>query len=196
VREFVVKKMLNFIQKSGRNYSQDKIQEIKYGLESLYILITKSIIIFGIALILGILEDLLIFILFYNLIKLPSFGVHAGKSWICLLSSLLLFIGLPLLSKTINISFDSKCWLGIICLVSMFVFAPAATKKHPLIGKKRIVLLKYISTILALIYIISSLAISNIYIGNNIILALLLQSFIISPLAYKLFKQQYIYTCF
>ena len=83
---------MSLIKKYYPEYSDVKLEELKYGLLGLYLLITKSIIIFGIAIFLGIFKELLIFTIIYNILRAPSFGMHASKSWICLVASTTIFI--------------------------------------------------------------------------------------------------------
>ncbi len=193
MREFVVKKTLSFIKKYYPKYDNNKIPEIKYGLESIYILITKSIVILMVAFLLNIINELVVFLLFYNFVRLFSFGVHAGKSWICLAISLILFIGLPFLGKAIYMNLMTKSLLGILSLILMFIYAPADTIKRPIISKKRRIFLKYVSVLISILYVVLSLLIKDSYVSSNLILALLLQCFIISPLSYKVFDQPYNY---
>ena len=49
----------NSIRKQYPNYTEDKLDEIMYGIEGLYLTITKTIVIFTIALILGIVKELI-----------------------------------------------------------------------------------------------------------------------------------------
>jgi len=185
--------MLILIKKYYPKYDDNKMLEIKYGLEGIYILVTKSIIIFTVAILLGIINELLIFLFFYNFLRLFSFGVHAGKSWICLFISLALFIGLPYMVKIIHINFFTKSLLGSLSLLLMFIYAPSDTIKRPIVSKKRRLFFKYISVFITIFYIIASFLIKNYIISNSIILSLLLQCFIISPLSYKIFDQPYNY---
>ena len=48
MRNLIINSSMNFI-KNNCNYEQSKLEEIKYGLESIYILITKTIIILSVA---------------------------------------------------------------------------------------------------------------------------------------------------
>ena len=95
---------LNIIKKNYPQYNDEKISIIKYGLESIYLLITKLIIIILLAYLLRLVKELLIFLLIYNIIRTFSFGLHATKSWICLLSSTLIFILVPLMCKYIYLN--------------------------------------------------------------------------------------------
>ena len=49
MKEVFINNSMNLIHKYYPNYSEEKLAELKYGLLGLYLMITKSIIIFGIA---------------------------------------------------------------------------------------------------------------------------------------------------
>ena len=88
-----LKMMRKNIKNQYPNYSEDKLDEIIYGLEGLYLTIEKTLIIFPLAFILGVFKELLVLLLTFNFIRLFSFGMHANKSWICLIFSSSIFIG-------------------------------------------------------------------------------------------------------
>ena len=100
------KKIINWCLKKVQeniSYSNEELEILEYGLVSIYLLITKLVIIFALCFILGILKEAVIFMIFYNIIRLPSFGFHAPKSWICLVMSSIIFICIPFLIKFINL---------------------------------------------------------------------------------------------
>ena len=70
MKKYVVKKLLMFIKKY-QNLDQEKEDIVAYGLEGIYILITKTIGIFSLAYILGILKETIIFTLIYNMQVMP-----------------------------------------------------------------------------------------------------------------------------
>ena len=139
-------KCMNYIKKNT-DYDDIKLKEIKYGLEGIYLTISKLIIIFTLSIILGIFKEMIIYMLIYNLLRMPSFGLHATKSWICLLSSTILFIGIPYLCIFLSIPVSLKIIIGILGMYFMFKNAPADTKKKPIVSKKRRKVYKIISTI-------------------------------------------------
>lgn len=190
MKKFILDNCMNIIKKN-KKYDDIKLAEIKYGLEGLYLTISKLIIITTIAIILGILKEYLIFLLIYNIIRIPSFGLHATKSWICLLSSTIIFIGIPLIINNIEIDNIYKLIIGIIATIGIFTFSPADTKKRPIVNKKRRKIYKILSTIVSIIYVIISIIIKNIYISNCFIFAIILQNILISPITYKVFKLPY-----
>ena len=68
------------IKKKYPKYSEEKIEIIYYGLEALYVLISKSFVIFLLAFLLGIFYDVLLIFIFYGIIRTTAFGMHAENS--------------------------------------------------------------------------------------------------------------------
>lgn len=191
MRAFVVDNALKIIKKHHSEYDDLMLKKIKYGLESIYILITKTIFIFTLAYFLGIIKDFFIFMVLYNIIRMPSFGLHASKSWICLISSTLIFLLSTVLCQIISLPILIKSLIGIVCVLFIFKYAPADTHKRPIINKKRRKALKFISTIIAIIFVIMALLKINNFLSNALIMALITQCFMISPLAYRVFNLPY-----
>lgn len=191
MKEVFINNSMNLIQKYYPNYSETKLAELKYGLLGLYLMITKSIIIFGIALYLGIFKELLIFTIIYNILRAPSFGIHASKSWICLVSSASIFIFFTYLSATISIPINIKTIIGIIGIILMYKNSPADTAKKPIVSPKRRKIYKIISTFIAIIFTVLSIVIDNNFLTNSFIFSLILQNIMIAPTTYKLFGEPY-----
>ena len=82
-----------------------KMEEYAYNLEAFYLTISKMLIIIPLSIIIGVFKEMMILLLFFNFIREPAHGLHATKSWICLVTSSIVFIGCPMLAKSINITF-------------------------------------------------------------------------------------------
>lgn len=191
MKELFVGSSMNLIKTNYPQYSEEKLAEIKYGLASIYITISKTIVIGTIAFILGILKELIIFTVIYNLLRMTSFGMHATKSWICLVSSTLIFIGSAYLCTMVTIPMLPKFILGIIGILLIFKNSPADTAKKPIINPKRRLVYKFTSTFTATIFVILSITIPNTFLSNSFIFALIIQCFITSKAIYKLFGLPY-----
>lgn len=191
MKEAFINNSMNIIKKYYPNYSEVKLEELKYGLLGLYLLITKSIIIFAIAFFLGIFKELLIFTLIYNLIRLPSFGIHASKSWICLVASTSVFILSTYLCSKVIIPINFKVILGIIGIILICKNSPADTAKKPIVSPKRRKIYKTISTLVAITFVICSIIINNDFLANSFIIALLIQCVITAPTTYKICGETY-----
>ena len=64
--------------------------------------------------------------------------------------------------------------IGIVGVILMFKNAPADTKKKPIVNRKRRMILKIISTISAIIFVVSAIIIKNNFLSNCLIFALIL----------------------
>lgn len=186
-----LEKVKKDIKKQYPNYSKEKIEEIMYGVEGIYLTITKTIIIFLLALILGLFKELIFLLIAFNFIRLFAFGMHANKSWICLLFSSTLFIGAAFLSKIITFSNNTLYILYLVALIIITCYAPADTVKRPLINKKKRIIFKILSIIVTIIYFIITLLIKDRLIINSMILGLLIECTLILPITYKVFKMPY-----
>lgn len=182
---------MNLIKKQYPHYDEVKLAEIKYGLASIYITISKTIVICAIAYILGILKELIIFTIIYNIIRMPSFGLHATKSWICLVSSTLIFIGSTYLCSIVTIPLLLKIIFGIVGILLIFKNSPADTEKKPIVSPKRRLAYKIISTVIAITFVVLSITIPDNFLSNSFIFALIIQCFMTSKSAYKLFGLPY-----
>ena len=191
MKEVFINNSISLIQKYYPQYSEEKLAELKYGLLGLYLMITKSIVIFGISIYLGIFKELLIFTIIYNILRAPSFGMHASKSWICLVSSATIFILSTYLSFKLSIPINVKIIFGIIGIILIYKNSPADTAKKPIVSSKRRKIYKFLSTSIAIIFVVSSMLIENNFLSNAFILSLLIQCVLTSPTTYKICGETY-----
>ena len=190
MKDLIINKAMDSIKKKNK-YNDTKLAEIKYGLSTLYINITKTVVIFSLAILLNIIRELLLILLFYGLLRLTGFGLHAKKTWQCWIGSLITFLLLPYLVKILTINFYIRLIISILSIIFIFIFAPADTEKRPLIRKNKRILFKILCTLTSIGLTIYSLLTKNILIQNSIFFSLILECFMISPLSYKIFKLKY-----
>lgn len=181
---------INIIKKNY-NYDEVKLKEIRYGLESLYLSITKIIVIFFISFFIHITKELCLLFLTYGILRLVAFGLHTKKTIHCWISSLITFSLIPYLIKELNIDFLYILILSIISFLLICIYAPSDTEKRPLINKKKRIIYKILSIIISLIYLIIIIFIKDFYIKKLLMFSLLLESFLIIPISYKLFGLKY-----
>ena len=168
-----------------------KMAEYMYSIEGVYLTFTKMLVIIPLAIILGVFKEMIILLLFFNILRESACGLHATKSWICLVSSSIVFIGIPFLTKVITIPFIIKIILGILGIVLIFKYAPADTKKAPIIKEQKRKKLKIISTINCILLTILSLIIKDSTLSNIIIFSIWIEIFLIIPITYKIFHLSY-----
>lgn len=182
---------LSSIRSAHPEYDDTVLGELRYGLEGLYLTVTKLIIIFVGSAVLGIFKEMLTLLIIFNITRTTGFGLHASKSWICLLSSSCIFLLLPFVAKIIIIPFYFKWILGIIAIILMFLYAPADTKKRPLIRKHRRERYKFITTITCIILVTLMLFIENQILSNLLLFGIYTEVVMILPLTYKMFHLSY-----
>lgn len=190
MKEKYLNSTISFITKY-KEYSEEEIENMKYSLEGLYLTFTKLVVIFTLAIILGIFKEVILLLLFFNVIRFTGFGFHAKTSLECLITSTLLVIGLPYLILYLEPNKWIMLSLGLISLIILAIFAPADTIKRPLPNKKKRLYRKIGTIVIASIFIIISLIIKNTTISYLLILSLMIEAIMVSPLIYKIFGQPY-----
>ena len=182
---------LKAITENDPSIDKTKLDEIRYGLEGLYLTITKTIVIFTLTIILGTFKEMLIMLFIFNILRKTGFGIHAKKSWQCWISSLTIFVILPYIAKQIIIPFFVKIILGIISIIAMILYAPADTVKRPLINKKKRLIWKALSVFNCLTLITISFYIKDNTISNLLLFGILIEVVLINPITYMVFKMPY-----
>ena len=188
------KKFLNssmeFITKN-KQYTDEQIEIMAYGLETIYLMVTKMIVIFGMAYVLGILKEMLLLLISYNIIRSQSFGIHASKSIYCLISSLTMFIGGALICKYMVIPYQLMIIIALVCNICLLLYAPADTYKRPLVNAKKRKRFKFMSIILGIIYTILIIIFRDYLIVNYLLIGMVEAIIIILPITYKIFHLPY-----
>lgn len=190
MREAIINKAINNIQKYN-DYSDIKIKEIKYGLESIYLTTFKIIVIMVINTLIGSIKELLLIFLFYGLLRLTGFGLHAKKTSHCWISSLLIFVILPNIVKTLSVPKSIQIVLSLVGLILLSIYAPADTKKRPLINKTKRIVYKVLTILIATLYILYIIFTKDVYINSILTISILIQTFLVLPISYKLFGLEY-----
>lgn len=191
MKKLIINKCMELVTTYNKDLSQRDIDKIKYGLEGLYLTITKLIFIIIVSIILGIWKETLLLILIFNGIRLTAFGVHAKRSIDCLISSTLFFILFPIICIKLSIPLIVKVILFIPLTVLIGIFAPADTEKRPLINKKKRKIYKMLSIMISIIYMTIAIVIKDNTLSNCFIFAIVIQIIIMLPITYKIFGVSY-----
>lgn len=177
--------------RANNDFDEIRLAELKYGLETFYLLITKLIVIIALAIGLGIIKELMLFIIFFTPLRSFGYGFHANTSLECWLISVPIFIILPILAKYLTIPLLVCQIFIIMATISFYLFAPADTKKKPLINQKKRLIQKTILVTFGLIYLGITMVTKNTLIINLISFAALWQAICVNPLIYKIFGQTF-----
>jgi len=124
-------------------------------------------------------------------LRMTGFGLHAAKSWMCWIASSVVFLLCPYLCMYLNIPLIGLVIVASICWINFLLYAPADTKNRPLVNIKKRKRYKYVTLISASIYIVLLFVIKNAFVQNALVCAMVIQSVLIHPMVYKLFKLPY-----
>ena len=190
MREQFANKTFNFVSKYNNYNELDEIK-IKYGLEVLYTIITKTSGILLISLFLGIFKETITLMLFYSTLRLFSHGIHAKKSSHCWIVSIISYVAFPLLIKYFVIKKTIIFCMWVLSFICFTIWAPADTPKKPLVNKKKRIFDKIATLTITCTLLIAIIKTSNTLIANSIFFSLIMSIISINPITYKMFGITY-----
>lgn len=190
MRQYLIGNITKFIDlNTGFNFCE--LEKIHYGLEALYMNITKIVVIIFISVLLKTLFGTILFLFFFNNLRMFSFGIHAQKSSQCWMFSLLFFVGIPYVSYLIIIPHYLRVLLYWFCLVCFGLYSPADTKNRPILNNEKRKRFKILTLIITTICFLLSFITNNNLCLNLMLFASLLETILILPVTYKLLAVPY-----
>ena len=185
------------IRKEIPDVDDERAEIINYGLQLLIGEIPKTLIIIGIAWILGVLDLTILALILMLPYRTASGGVHLKTHIGCIIATSVFYIGNAILSKYLIIEKTIQYILvGVIWIPSMLIiklYAPADTEAVPILRKKERKIKKILSYITMSASLIVALLINNTVISNILIFGTLFQTIAISRFMYKITGNKYGY---
>ncbi len=191
MKDILIGSCMKLIRKEKPHLTDVELEQIEYGLAGVYLSVTKLIIIITVAFLLEIQKECVTFLIIFAILRNNAYGIHATKSWICLVTSSVAFLGIPILAMNLVMPLPLKYLLGVIATVLVYKNSPADTKKRPIINKKKRLRHKILATITAIIYTILSITIRDNFLANSFLISILLIDIMISPITYHIFHLPY-----
>lgn len=195
----MVDKICNYLTNKIKNkvtdVNEEKAEIINYGLHLLIGEIPKTFIFIAIAAILGVLKEFFITVIVIFPYRAVSGGFHLKTHLGCIVCTSMYYCGISYVSKVIN--FTEPVKLSLIILTWIFgmimckLYAPADTENVPILRKKDRKINRILSYIILTITLSIGLLIKNNTISNIIILGMLIQSMMITRIAYKITNNKY-----
>lgn len=184
-------KISNFIKKTLPDKTEEELEIIQYGLEVMFMNFTKFPIILGFGYLLGICKYTFYTLIIFGIIRTFASGIHARKSYTCLISTFAIIFGAVYLSLNFQLNIFAKIIIFIICLVIYYKYAPADTEEKPYLDPLVRKQLKVKSMLTTIVYFLISITMQDIFFSNIFIYVLFLEAILITPVIYKLFKRRY-----
>ena len=182
--------LMTFIKKN-LNKTEEELEILEYGIQVVLITVYKLIILFVTAYVLKIFTYTLIAFVVFGLLRSFAAGVHASSSIKCIFVNYIVFLGNVFLSLNFKLNQTALIVLFLISLILIIKYSPADTAERPLVSKKLRKSLKLKSIIIVLLCFILCLFLTNPIYRNIITFAVLEEAFLITPLAYSIFRKPY-----
>ena len=172
-------KCLNFI-KNNTSISEEDLEKIYYGIQVILLNMSKLILLFTTAYLLGILKYTVIAFIVFAILRTFASGVHANSTLQCIIINFILFLGNVYLSLNLSINIIVQSIIFTISFILILLYAPGDTEERPLVSKKLRRDLKIKSLVVVIIfYIIILLIKSNVY--ANLITYSILEAYAGAP---------------
>lgn len=192
--------LTNKIKNKVPDIDEERSEVINYGIHLLVGEIPKTFIFIAIAAILGVLKEFFITMLVVFPYRAFSGGFHLKTHLGCILGTSLFYCGIAYVSKIFVLNINTKYLLialtWIFGLIMCKLYAPADTENVPILRKKDRKIKQILSYITLTITLIIGIFIKDSTISNIIILGMLIQSMLISRIAYKITNNKYGYEAY
>lgn len=189
--------LISKIRKEMPDIDDERAEIITYGLQLIIGEIPKIFITLAIAYILGVLKLTLITVLVLMPYRTFSGGFHLRTHIGCIVSTTAYYCGVALIAKYLIIGESVKYALAIAIwlfgMIMIKLYAPADTENVPILRKSERKQKQILSYITFTIGLIVAVAINNHTISNILLFGNLVQSIMITKLAYRLTGSKYGY---
>lgn len=188
MKEVFLKHSLQLIT-ANKEWDEDSLEKIRYGLEGIYLTVVKLVILLALAIILNIERLFLINLVFFNILRFFAFGVHARNSTQCLITSTVMFIIFPMLSTSIDFPLPVQIIIASICVLLFLLYAPADTHKRPQKNRKKRQIRKAFAVTIAIIYVLLIIMLKDL--SQIILCSLMTETIMILPITYRILGVPY-----
>ena len=189
--------LTNKIRKEMPDVDDERAEVINYGLQILLGEVPKFFIMLIIAYFLGVFKMTFITLLIMTPYRMFSGGFHLKTHIGCIISTCTFYCGVAFLSENIILNEIARYSLIIATLIFGIImiklYAPADTENVPILSKKVRKQKQIMSYVCLIVGLIISAVIKNNTISNIIIFGYIVQTFMITKLAYKLTNNKYGY---
>lgn len=189
--------LVNKMRKEMPDIDDERAEVIMYGLQLIIGEIPKTLITFVIAYLLGVLKLTIFAVIALTPYRVCSGGFHLKTHIGCILSTTLYYCGIAMLAKHViiaqNIEYILALGIWIFGMIMVKLYAPADTENVPILRqseRKQKRILSYITLTAGLVIAIS---IKNPQVSNILLFGNLIQSMMITKLAYRLTGSKYGY---
>ena len=195
----MIEKFCNFLvdkmRRENPEIDDERSEIINYGLQLLIGEIPKMLITLLVSYILGILKLTIIMVLILMPFRAFSGGFHLHTHIGCIISTTMYYCGIPKISIFTYFNNQTKIIFVLCALIFGIIilkkYAPADTENVPILQEKTRKQKKILSYITYTLGLMIALIIKDNVVSNIIIFGYLVQTLMITPLAYKITRNKY-----
>ena len=189
--------LVNKMRKEMPEIDDERAEVIIYGLQIIIGEIPKIFITLAIAYLFGVLKLTFITLIALVPFRVCSGGFHLKTHLGCIISTTLYYVGIPLFAKYIIISQNVEYILALVIwifgMIMVKLYAPADTENIPILQKSERKQKQILSFLMLTVGIIAAIIIKDSTISNMLLFGNLIQSMMITKLAYRLTGSKYGY---
>ena len=175
----------------------EKAEVLMYGIQLIIGEIPKMLLLFALGFLLGIGWYTIFAYIALMPYRAPSGGFHLKSHLGCILGTNIFFHGIVFLSKFLILDSIQKYILAFVSLifgiVMVSLYAPADTENVPILSKKERKQKKILSYITLVLTLAAGVLIQNSVVSNILIIGVIVQTIMITKIAYKLTNNKYGY---
>lgn len=185
------------IRKEMPDIDDERAEVINYGIHLIIGEIPKIFLVLFVSYLLGVFKYTLIMVLILLPYRACSGGFHLKTHIGCIVSTALYYCGVPKISNyfifynPLKLILIIAIWIFGIIMISKY--APADTENIPILRKSERKQKRILSYIFLTAGLLAGIIIKNNEISNILILGNLIQTMMITPIAYKLTNNKYGY---
>jgi len=165
------------------------LTKMTLGMESLVINVSKMLVIYLLAITLGIVWQTFVTHFAFVVIKRYSFGLHALSSLVCTFAACAMFVAVPWVLRGAGLGNFGVFVIFSGVILAMYFYAPADTKARPLIGQGLRSGLKKKAVLSAVLLMIVTLIVPDEAVKLLLTVGAVCQTIMVLPLTYKILKR-------
>lgn len=191
IHEYIVNKTTNYVIDNTSKKTDDEVEILKYGIEVIFMNVSKLLIIYILAYMLGYLFETLFVTIAFGLIRSFASGLHVKGFLKCLSFSIAIFTFVIVSGNLIISSYILKIIISIILISGIYIYSPSDTQEKPYFDEENRQKLRKRASLVAIFY--SLIWINSIFASYSkyFMPILLIQLILIHPLSYKMLGRRY-----
>lgn len=173
--------LYGYLDKQGLEFEPERI---KYSLDYICASITKIVSVLIVGMVSGTLPEVTTCMLAFGLLRQYSGGSHMGNAKICLFVMLCIYYATIGIAYLISFLSTTLYFAFLLSFIPVFLYSPADTAKHPVIGPKHRKRLRLKSFAVYFFGILLSIMFKGA--AELIVISFTIQSITLTPIAYRL----------